>query len=351
MKRNERKSKMIVDIIVPVYNVERYIDFCVESLLNQTYKNIQIILVDDGSTDSSGDICEKYMKKNSNVSVFHKENGGLVSAWTYGVARSQNEWIVFVDGDDWIEPRHIEGLVKEQQKSNADVVVTRMKQVEKEKEHYIPFEVEAGVYSGKKLENSLYPVMIHAGFFEKRGVPFSRCSKLIKKSILISNLKYLYENATYEEDFNIMAPLLMDVKTISLLKTEDAAYCYRRVESSMLHGYDRNMNNSINNIYPRLLAACEEKGKKIFENQIMSEYVTACIRQFTNELKNSKGFFVANRNISYISEQKFFVEGCQLVSYKEFPVRFKIIYFILKHYKWKISRGVTRILYFLRSQK
>ena len=97
---------MVVDIIVPVYNVSKYLNKCIESLLAQTYKYIKIILVDDGSTDGSEKICDNYARIDDRINVIHKENGGLVSAWTMGIKNSKSEWVVFVDGDDWVEYKH-----------------------------------------------------------------------------------------------------------------------------------------------------------------------------------------------------------------------------------------------------
>lgn len=98
-----------------------------------------------------------------------------------GIKNSKSEWVVFVDGDDWVEYKHIELLVKEQIESSADIVVTRMKQIDKGNEKFIEFCVPEGRYIGEKLKTELHPVMINAGGFERRGVPFSRCSKLIRK--------------------------------------------------------------------------------------------------------------------------------------------------------------------------
>ena len=304
---------MVVDIIVPVYNVSKYLNKCIESLLAQTYKYIKIILVDDGSTDGSEKICDNYARIDDRINVIHKENGGLVSAWTMGIKNSKSEWVVFVDGDDWVEYKHIELLVKEQIESSADIVVTRMKQIDKGNEKFIEFCVPEGRYIGEKLKTELHPVMINAGGFERRGVPFSRCSKLIRKSIIIRNLKYSYEKATYEEDFNIIAPCLMDAKAISMLKVEGAAYCYRKVESSMLHGYDRNMSNSIYHIYPILLKACKSKNMGGFVRQIQFEYVSAVVRLFLNETKNSEGYINMSRIIKKYLTDRLFQQSLEIV--------------------------------------
>lgn len=111
----------MVSVIVPVYNVERYVGECVDSILTQSYRDIEVILVDDGSTDSSGAICDGFASEESRVVVFHKENGGLSDARNFGLARSHGEWISFVDSDDWVSPVFIESLLKAALDSGCDI--------------------------------------------------------------------------------------------------------------------------------------------------------------------------------------------------------------------------------------
>ena len=93
-----------ISVIVPVYNVEQYLPRCVESILAQTYENLEILLVDDGAKDGSGAICDAYARQDERVKVIHKENGGLSSARNAGIDASTGEYLSFVDSDDWIEP-------------------------------------------------------------------------------------------------------------------------------------------------------------------------------------------------------------------------------------------------------
>ena len=113
-----------VSIIVPVYNVEDCLSYCVDSLRQQTYKNIEIILVDDGSTDSSGEICDQYAREDDRIKVLHIENGGLSNARNTGVKESSTDWIVFIDSDDYYDHRAIEYLVKLRDKYRVDLVAT-----------------------------------------------------------------------------------------------------------------------------------------------------------------------------------------------------------------------------------
>ena len=114
----------LVSIIIPIYNSETFLDKCVQSALNQSYKNIEVILVNDGSIDSSGEICDNYAFIDNRVKVIHKNNGGLVSSRKTGLIASTGEYILYIDGDDWIELNLIEYYVKQIIEHNADVVVS-----------------------------------------------------------------------------------------------------------------------------------------------------------------------------------------------------------------------------------
>lgn len=112
-----------ISIIVPVYNVENYIKDCIESIMNQTHKNIEIILVDDGSTDTSGKICDKYKDVDNRIKVIHKENSGLSEARNFGLEAATGKYIMFCDSDDYYELNACEILLKEMENKNADMVI------------------------------------------------------------------------------------------------------------------------------------------------------------------------------------------------------------------------------------
>lgn len=112
-----------ISVIVPVYNVEPYLRKCLDSIVGQTYRNLEIILVDDGSTDGSGAICEEYAEKDARVRTFHQKNFGVSSARNRGLAAATGEFIGWVDSDDWIEPDMYEYLLKHQQREQSDITV------------------------------------------------------------------------------------------------------------------------------------------------------------------------------------------------------------------------------------
>ena len=102
----------IISVIVPVYNVEQYLPHCIDSILTQTFTDFEVLLIDDGSTDNSGRICDEYAKKDNRIRVFHKENGGVSSARNVGLDNAEGEFLGFVDGDDILSPVYLMILLK-----------------------------------------------------------------------------------------------------------------------------------------------------------------------------------------------------------------------------------------------
>ena len=171
----------MISVIVPVYNVEKYLSECIESLIGQTYSDLEIILINDGSTDKSGDICDMYSRKDKRIHVIHKENGGNTSARKEGVKHSKGEYIAFVDADDWLEPFMFQQMLKSGE--NADIIIFAAY------EEYGSFQkvkcssVIEGLYSGNKLL-SLYEKMMMNGSFYIHGIPTNLWGKLFKKNII-----------------------------------------------------------------------------------------------------------------------------------------------------------------------
>ena len=124
-----KNEKNLISIIVPIFNVEKYIAQCLESLLKQTYRNIEILVVDDGSPDNSSLIADEYATKDSRVKVFHKDNGGLSSARNYGLSKAQGDYIGFVDSDDWVRENMYEILLNKALRYDLDIVKCAAKEV------------------------------------------------------------------------------------------------------------------------------------------------------------------------------------------------------------------------------
>lgn len=168
---------MNISVVIPVYNVEAYLHYAIESLVNQTYKNFEVLLINDGSTDNSGKLCDKYAQKYDWIRVFHKENGGLSDARNYGVLKAANEWIFFLDPDDYIEPFTFELLTLIQEKYQADLISTKVQTTnEYEKFSKKQFNLES---SKKVPKEEALELML-----EDKVATVSACAKLYRKSIL-----------------------------------------------------------------------------------------------------------------------------------------------------------------------
>lgn len=117
------RKDQLISVIIPVYGVEKYLDRCIASICKQTYRNLEILLVDDGSKDSSGNICDKWANNDSRITVFHKNNGGLSSARNYGIARAKGDYVSFIDADDYVQENYIEYLYNLILKYSCDISI------------------------------------------------------------------------------------------------------------------------------------------------------------------------------------------------------------------------------------
>ena len=207
-----------VSIVVPVYNVEDYLSYCVDSLRQQTYKNIEIILVDDGSTDSSGEICDQYAREDDRIKVLHIENGGLSNARNTGVKESSTDWIVFIDSDDYYDHRAIEYLVKLRDKYRVDLVATPVIEVRNyENSDFLGDFREK--YSGKLDRRKALEQMFYGNY-----VGTHSGGKLYKKEIL---LRFPYPNGMLYEDLSLAYEHIASCENIAVSALNLYKY-YRR---------------------------------------------------------------------------------------------------------------------------
>lgn len=221
----------LVSVIVPVYNAEKYIEKCLDSIVNQTFKDFEIVIIDDGSIDCSGIIADTFAEKYNNVKVFHKENQGLISARIDGLKYVQGKYIAFVDADDWIDADFLEILADSILQHDADIVVSDCIQEFNGAPVKKSNQFKAGVYESQKLVSEVYPKMLHYEGFFKFGILPYMCNKLYKKEILLGCYKNINTSIYDGEDVAVVYPYLLKCKKMVVL--EDAKYHYRIHNSSM----------------------------------------------------------------------------------------------------------------------
>lgn len=286
-------SQRTVSVIVPVYNAAEYLNKCVDSIADQSFRRLEIILVDDGATDASPSICEEYARRDHRIRVVHKENGGLMSAWMAGVEASTGEYLCFVDSDDWIDDCMIEELMRSASGVSAEVIccnfVIEMENSGCTQQH----KLAPGTYEGKKLIEVKHKLLGN----EEREVSFSRCMKLISRELIVENLRFCDQRIRMGEDLNIMLPALLDAKRLVILeKAYYYHYYYNR--SSMVHKYDEDLYENIKALRQIMIRVLEEKYKyeasderrKMLQRADM-EYIFLLLLAVKNEARgNRKGY-------------------------------------------------------------
>lgn len=222
-----------ISVIVPIYNVNKYLDKCISSILGQTYNKLQVILVDDGSTDGSGAICNRCAIKDSRIQVIHKENGGLISARRAGIQAATGEYIGFVDGDDWIEPQMYEHLVCDAEKYQADMVVGGYMEDFNGQTIDKTNQIKTGIYDKEKMAKELYPYMLCMRDFSSMGIQPYLWNKLMKRELAYECIEEYDHRIQVGEDVAALMPMLLKSDRVVINDDCDYHYCVRG--DSMMH--------------------------------------------------------------------------------------------------------------------
>lgn len=221
-----------ISVIVPVYNIEDYISKCLESIINQTFKDIEIIIVDDGSTDNSGKICDKYKSEDNRITVIHKQNEGLVRARKTGLYNSSGEYVIYIDGDDWIDNSTLEKMYEEILANHTDMVVWNHFESIGNTDRIIKHGIESGLYNKDLLIKELYPCMISGNhFFEWKLFP-SIWEILFKRDLLEKAIEGVDDRITMGEDAACVYPAALMADSIYI--SNERGYHYRQTSVSMI---------------------------------------------------------------------------------------------------------------------
>lgn len=213
-------NRIQISIIVPVYNAEQYLSKCIESIIVQTYKNWELLLIDDGSPDNSGEICDEYAKRDNRIRVFHKSNGGVSSARNLGLEMALGEWVTFVDADDWISNNFIENLYKPILSDNT------IEFVQGGCTNYINNKI-AGIEQQYEYLVSTEPIYVFNHF---RGLTVSKLFKL--NIIRTSELKFDEQMYT-TEDMAFTLDYILHITKYCFIS--EVGYYYRHNPNSLTH--------------------------------------------------------------------------------------------------------------------
>lgn len=214
---------MKVSVVIPVYNVKPYVERCVQSVLRQTYKDIEIILVDDGSTDGSGEICDRFAEDDKRISVVHQENQGLSGARNSGIRMAKGEYIIFLDSDDlWLRDNGLEELVKEAGNKHPDVVVFKHIDIWNSNSH-----VRSEDYDIDFLNNNTDAHAIFSYLVFSQELRISACFVLVRRQFLIDN-DLFFSIGIISEDLFWSLHLWQHVQSVTFVNLDFYGYYHRK---------------------------------------------------------------------------------------------------------------------------
>lgn len=244
-----------ISVIVPVYNTKEYISTCIESILNQTYNNWQLIIVDDGSTDGSLEICKKYARNDYRIKIIENNHYGLIHSRKTGLKYADGKYIVFSDSDDWYEINALQ-IMLEYIREDVDIVVAGYCDYINDNDiRTNKNKVNPGIYDREELNELIYDNMMFDIQYNGPRIIQSCCSKMFKKNILEKCYQNVNENITLGEDAIITYQALLEANKISVIDSE--LYFYRRNTNSMCFTKDLSMFEKI--------ACFKDNMREIFE--------------------------------------------------------------------------------------
>lgn len=296
-------EKNLYSIIVPIYGVEKYLDKCIKSIVNQSYHNIEIILVDDGSKDNSSEICDYYASIDDRINVIHKLNGGLVSARKAGAEIASGDYIVCVDGDDWVSKDYIKTIDGVVSDYNPDLVCCGYIRTNEHEEIKHGFFIESGYYDENKIENIIYPIAIE----DDNGCIFppQLWAKVYKREVYIPEQLSVNDLIKIGEDGAVVKPILTKIKSLYIL--DDYLYYYRINDNSMTQ------NKSIYDFNgPRYIF--EHLSNRIDLNK--SDFIQQIYRRTARDLYTVI-YSQFNRKVNYFKLKSNIVKELNAIDYKE----------------------------------
>ena len=276
-----KRTNPLISIIVPVYNKEAYLRECVDSILEQTYRRIEVILVDDESTDKSGAVCDEFGQADTHVRVIHQKNGGPTAACVAGMAAASGGYYMFVDSDDYLEPETLAQMADRLAGVPGEIVCCDHLVEKQRGTEWVKSGVSPGIYEGDRLREQIKARLIGE---ERKVIPLSRCMKLCEKSLFEGNEIYYDYSLRFGDDTNLMYPALLKSSRVVIMK--DAFYYhYRYVEGSLVHGYDKGLFAGVERLLAAVGRTAEEKNAPDAAEAVAREYCYMLLYVMKNELR------------------------------------------------------------------
>ena len=340
-----------ISVIVPVFNKEKYLKKCIESILNQDIKNIELILVNDGSSDNSGLICDSYSKKDSRVKVIHKENQGVSTARNIGIKNAKGKYISFIDSDDWIDKDMYKEILNIFYTQDVDFVKCSAKIVYNNNGMKGPTNIDGGFYSKDKIKSYIYPRLVISEQLATNAV--------VSASTCVYNRKFINDNNIFfDEEMRHFEDLMFNVNVI--LKSNS----FYHMADNYFYNYVFNEESASKKFNPRKWEYFKESHKIMRKNLIANkEY------DFSNQLnlflvnlayissedaRVLDGYKNRYKYVKLIMNNKELIEAYKNVSIKNINWKRKVLYMLIKYrlaniytiisYKHKLMSNINGLI-------
>jgi glycosyltransferase involved in cell wall biosynthesis len=310
-----KKSNAFISIVVPIYNTDKYLRQCVDSIIGQTFSDFELILVDDGSSDKSPKICDSYARKDDRVTVIHQPNGGQTKARKAGLNVAKGEYIYFVDSDDWLELNALDVVCKCAVDNNADIVT--FDNFFNYSDHQIPTKqpVPSGCFDKKGMIEHIYPRMIYSGRFFYFGIYAAMWNKIFRRSILTPNMINVDERIKLGEDGVTTFATFLDAERICVLSGQ-YLYHYRDNNISLTRSYCRDQLDSALLLIRTLQDINKRKNVYDLSSQI-NYYLAYNVRSIFNEefyYRYKKSFISRYKYLRRVAQDPFVQETFHNIS-------------------------------------
>lgn len=334
-------------VIVPIYKVEKYLNKCVDSILNQTYRDFEVILVDDGSPDKCPQICDDYAEKDKRVRVIHKKNAGLVSARNTGIKEAKGDYICYVDGDDWVLNNLLQTVWdKAINKYDVEMVVYSSVRQFANNQEQIPTDVPEGLYNKDKLRTDVYPYMM----YDLRkpfctGLIFPAAwNKIFKREFLLNHYCE-EERIRMGEDNAFVFECLYAAENIFFC--DDILYIYNQLNpNSMVHRYDPNRFEN-NKLLTDYIEKRIGKQEGFIDEQINALKAGWLIMAVFHEVRCGRKITVASKHIQKKIKETEFLKH---ISYKGLPKMAKIYLILLNMHLYILALVSAKLVTTMRGK-
>lgn len=310
----------MLSVIIPVYNAEKFLVKCVDSVVGQTYKDTEILLIDDGSKDNSPAMCDEYAQKYKNIRVFHKPNGGATSAYMLGIRECHGDFVTFVDSDDWLEPDMYESMMPYFEDNEINMVFCGYDKVSEKETEIIKFGIQSGVCD----RTSLY------SFFNKpneEAVSVSRWNKIFRTQDIRELLPYLDEQIRFAED-NLFCLAFM----IKFFKkgyfVDKIMYHYYFNDKSVSTNMNESKIDQLNKAHSKLL---EIDDKKEYVKLINAMYIEFVFRIFRTVIPSNMKYSEKIKQMKYVLNSKNFADAKDNCVWNCYNAKQKLKKFLVKH--------------------